>query len=72
MVTGELSCTEMPPAIEAEMVVTLEQGGIIQRRGILLPHLDQGAAVPEGGDDRIDFNFTAMVSAGIYTAAQTI
>jgi len=53
------------------VVISLEQGMVIQGRRVFFSGLGQSLVVAMGGDDGIDFKHTAAMSAGVYAAVET-
>ena len=60
MIPGQVSILKPVTAIEANMGIALEQGSIVQWRGISFSGLEQRPGISSRGDDGIDLNDAAL------------
>lgn len=72
MVTGESMTGELDAAVEADVTIALKQRLVIERWGIIFPHLLHHLAAAMGGDNGVDLDNAAPIGTGVDSTPYTI
>ena len=70
VVAGQVPRGEAPAAVEADVVVALEQGAVGQGRGIVVLELDHRVVIAARGDDGVDGQLAAAAGRRVGSAVQ--
>jgi hypothetical protein len=72
VVTGEVPLRKTLATVEADVAVPLEECMVVERRGVVTPHLLQCFAGAQGGNDGVDLDDALSAGFGVDSTVNTV